>query len=223
MPPDMTDLSVDDPLITPVGANKVIVLKEPIAPLPQPLTAPAQDPVLFAVVLGLVAFGVVMVYSASAVYAAQKFGSATYFLRRDLLWTFFGLTAMTIAAPPKNMPTPPLVPPAPFMIVRLLWRVGSPESSSARSRSVSLRSFLSADTVVGDDAVQPSRRQADLWARRQRACRSSPRFGCVYAFRVYRFGCSPANANEAHRRLVATITQAKEMVVAAAVGSPQHR
>src|SRR5262249_9520297 len=46
----------------------------------------------------LSAFGIVMVYSASAVYATQKFGSATYFLRRDLLWTGLGLLAMTFAA-----------------------------------------------------------------------------------------------------------------------------
>ncbi len=47
--------------------------------------------------IGLVGFGIVMVYSASAVYASQKFGAATYFLRRDLLWAGLGLTAMTIA------------------------------------------------------------------------------------------------------------------------------
>lgn len=62
-----------------------------------PLALPSPDPLLFAAVIGLVGFGVVMVYSASAVYAAQKFGSSTYFLRRDLLWTGLGLSAMTVA------------------------------------------------------------------------------------------------------------------------------
>ena len=38
-----------------------------------------------------------MVYSASAVYATQKFGSATYFLKRDLLWSGLGLAAMGVA------------------------------------------------------------------------------------------------------------------------------
>jgi cell division protein FtsW len=76
------------------------VPKEPISE-PMPPAVPVEhthDPVLLAAVLGLVAFGVVMVYSASAVYATQKFGSATYFLRRDLLWTALGLTSLTLAA-----------------------------------------------------------------------------------------------------------------------------
>ena len=56
-----------------------------------------HDIVLFAAVVALVGFGIVMVYSASAVYATQKFGSATYFFKRDLLWSALGLTAMGIA------------------------------------------------------------------------------------------------------------------------------
>jgi cell division protein FtsW len=74
-------------------------IKAPIdAPVPAPNAPPQHDVVLFAAVLGLVAFGVVMVYSASAVYATQKFGSATYFFKRDLLWTTLGLGAMWFAA-----------------------------------------------------------------------------------------------------------------------------
>jgi cell division protein FtsW len=72
-------------------------LREPIAePVPEVLTY-SVDPVLLGIVLSLTAFGVVMVYSASAVYATQKFGSATYFLRRDLLWTAMGLSAMAFS------------------------------------------------------------------------------------------------------------------------------
>jgi cell division protein FtsW len=73
-------------------------LKEPIAePVPE---APAYhvDPVLLALVLSLTAFGIVMVYSASAVYATQKFGYPTYFLRRDLIWSAMGLGVMWWAA-----------------------------------------------------------------------------------------------------------------------------
>jgi cell division protein FtsW len=47
-------------------------------------------------VLALVAVGVVMVYSASSVEAYAAYGSAAYFLRRQLLWAALGLTAMTI-------------------------------------------------------------------------------------------------------------------------------
>ena len=71
-------------------------LKPPIdAPLPTTETY-EPDIVLLAAVLALVGFGVVMVYSASAVYATQKFGSATYFFKRDLLWASVGLSAMAI-------------------------------------------------------------------------------------------------------------------------------
>jgi cell division protein FtsW len=69
-----------------------------LPPVPEPAGPPRPDLVLFSVVLGLVAFGVVMVYSASAVYATQKFGSPTYFLRRDVLYAAVGLFAMAVAA-----------------------------------------------------------------------------------------------------------------------------
>jgi cell division protein FtsW len=78
-------------------ATRVETIKASIAaPLPAPVLAPTHDVVLFAAVLALLSFGLVMVYSASAVYATQKFGSATYFLRRDLLWTGLGLVGMTV-------------------------------------------------------------------------------------------------------------------------------
>jgi len=66
------------------------------------LAAPQQDEgidlVLLATLIALCGFGVVMVYSASAVYAAQKFGSASYFLRRDLVYTAIGMGALAFAA-----------------------------------------------------------------------------------------------------------------------------
>ena len=61
-------------------------------------TAPPQDLVLFVALIGLLGFGIVMVYSASAVYAAQKFGAADYFLKRDLAYAALGLGALAIAA-----------------------------------------------------------------------------------------------------------------------------
>jgi cell division protein FtsW len=78
--------------------DKTERIKEPIVPPLPDSSPPQQDQLLFAAVLALLAVGVVMVYSASAIYAQQKFGSPTYFLRRDLLWTALGLAAMTWAA-----------------------------------------------------------------------------------------------------------------------------
>ena len=56
------------------------------------------DPWLVAAILLLVGTGVVMVYSASAVYAARKFGAPDHFLRREVLWVTLGLGAMAFAA-----------------------------------------------------------------------------------------------------------------------------
>src|SRR5262249_34489964 len=56
------------------------------------------DWILLAAVLGLVGLGSVEIYSASAVYAAQKFGSPTYFLVRQMIFVALGLGALLFAA-----------------------------------------------------------------------------------------------------------------------------
>ncbi len=53
-----------------------------------------SDKVLFGTVVALVLFGTVMVFSASAVLAAEKFHSSNYFLIRQLVWAVAGLAAM---------------------------------------------------------------------------------------------------------------------------------
>jgi cell division protein FtsW len=55
------------------------------------------DVLLLCAVLGLVAVGSVEIYSASAVFAAQSFGSATYFLVRQGIYVAIGLVAMLVA------------------------------------------------------------------------------------------------------------------------------
>ena len=55
------------------------------------------DTVLLAVVLGLTLFGVVMVYSASAVLAEKNYGSQFYFLIRQGVWAVLGLIGMAVA------------------------------------------------------------------------------------------------------------------------------
>ncbi|MEM9068322.1 MAG: putative lipid II flippase FtsW [Myxococcota bacterium] len=52
------------------------------------------DPVLTAVVVGLVAFGVVMVFSASAVFASQRYEDPFHFLIRQSIFAVAGLTIM---------------------------------------------------------------------------------------------------------------------------------
>ena len=55
------------------------------------------DKTLFIVTLLLVFIGLVMVFSASAVMAKERFGSAYTFLFRQMAWAVAGLIAMVIA------------------------------------------------------------------------------------------------------------------------------
>jgi len=55
------------------------------------------DKWLFGSTVLLVVTGVVMVFSASAVMAGERFGSPYYFLFRQLIWAVAGLAAMTVA------------------------------------------------------------------------------------------------------------------------------
>ena len=74
-------------------------------PTPSPVLPDARfepvrasvDPVLLGAVLALVALGLVMVYSASAVTAAEKLGNGLYFLERQLVAAGVGLVAMAAA------------------------------------------------------------------------------------------------------------------------------
>ena len=56
------------------------------------------DPVLMAVVIALIAFGVVMVYSASAVYANRLYGNDMHFLIRQSVFAAAGLALIAIVS-----------------------------------------------------------------------------------------------------------------------------
>jgi cell division protein FtsW len=53
-----------------------------------------HDRLLFTATLILVVLGIVMVYSASAIRAQERFGDPAYFLKKQVLWALIGLTAM---------------------------------------------------------------------------------------------------------------------------------
>ncbi|MDR3677709.1 MAG: putative lipid II flippase FtsW [Acidobacteriota bacterium] len=55
-----------------------------------------SDKVLFGAVVGLVLFGALMVFSASAVMAADRYNNGNYFLFRQLAWAGVGLIAVGI-------------------------------------------------------------------------------------------------------------------------------
>ena len=49
---------------------------------------------LLIITLTLASFGVVMVYSSSAIYAYQRFGDSLYFLKRALIYLLIGTALM---------------------------------------------------------------------------------------------------------------------------------
>jgi cell division protein FtsW len=55
-----------------------------------------SDKILFGTVVALTLFGALMVFSASAVMASEKFGSGSYFLVRQLAWAGAGLVALLV-------------------------------------------------------------------------------------------------------------------------------
>ena len=58
---------------------------------------PGCDTILCITVATLVLAGVVMVYSASAIYAMEEYNDSYYFLKRQILWLGIGTTVLLIA------------------------------------------------------------------------------------------------------------------------------
>ncbi|MFC1490991.1 putative lipid II flippase FtsW [Nitrospinota bacterium] len=56
------------------------------------------DPVIFSCALGLMAFGVVMIYSTSHILALDRHGDQYYFVKRHIAWAAIGVTAMLLLA-----------------------------------------------------------------------------------------------------------------------------
>jgi cell division protein FtsW len=68
----------------------------PKAPAPSDDGPRGIDLPLLAAVLGLLGLGLVMVYSSSAIFADAKYGSATFFLKRNLIYGAVGLVALYV-------------------------------------------------------------------------------------------------------------------------------
>ena len=54
------------------------------------------DGVLAFAIVGLVLFGLVMIYSASVIVALQNYHDPQYFFKRDLMYAIFGLAGMAV-------------------------------------------------------------------------------------------------------------------------------
>jgi cell division protein FtsW len=56
----------------------------------------SPDYVIFFAIIGLLGFGIVMVYSASAVSAYVNYNDSYYFLKRQIIWAVLGILAMLL-------------------------------------------------------------------------------------------------------------------------------
>ncbi|MDQ3034471.1 MAG: putative lipid II flippase FtsW [Myxococcota bacterium] len=63
-----------------------------------PKTIGGADPVLLGIVLALIAFGVVMVFSASAVFASQRYGDGHFFLVRQGAFALIAMPLMIVVS-----------------------------------------------------------------------------------------------------------------------------
>jgi cell division protein FtsW len=75
--------------------------KKPLAPISELLHSSPDGPVdslLAAIVIALIGFGVVMVYSASAVEATTRYKDPEFFLKRQAIWGALALVAMWVAS-----------------------------------------------------------------------------------------------------------------------------
>jgi cell division protein FtsW len=55
------------------------------------------DKMIFTAALVLVALGILMIYSSSAIRAQERFGDSYFFLKRQLIWAFLGMVIMIFA------------------------------------------------------------------------------------------------------------------------------
>ena len=56
------------------------------------------DPVIFSCVLGLMAFGIVMIYSTSHILSLDRYGDQYHFVKRHITWAAIGVVSMLLVA-----------------------------------------------------------------------------------------------------------------------------
>ncbi len=97
--------------------------RKPLAPISELLHSSPDGPVdslLAAIVIALIGFGVVMVYSASAVEATTRYRDAEFFLKRQAVWGAFALCAMWVTSRIDYKRLKPLTYPVLLTVIAML-------------------------------------------------------------------------------------------------------
>ena len=81
----------------PSGLVRRLRPSAPRLPVAEAVPGLGPDRLLCAAVLLLTAVGVVMVFSAGAVFASRKYGDWTYFLKREAIYSVVGLAGFAFA------------------------------------------------------------------------------------------------------------------------------
>ncbi len=63
---------------------------------PQSINYIQKDRLLLIIVMGLVGFGLIMIYSASGIIALKNYGDSFYFLKKQIIWTVIATAAMLL-------------------------------------------------------------------------------------------------------------------------------
>lgn len=96
-------------------------MKQAVSNLFRPLSRMGpSDPVLAALIVGLLGFGVVMVFSASTIEATVSFSDPYYYLRRQSVFAMLGLIVMFIASRVDYRRLQPFTYPALVLVTGLL-------------------------------------------------------------------------------------------------------
>ena len=115
--------------------------------MPRKLT---PDMWLFGVAVVLLSAGVVMVYSASAIVAADRFNDPYFFLKKQLFWALLGAVAMLVAARVdyrhlEKLVTPALIVAAVLLVMVLVPPFGQSINGTRRWIRLGMVSFQPAE------------------------------------------------------------------------------
>ena len=95
-----------------------------------------KDKTLLIAVMGLVGLGLIMIYSASAMTALQRYGDSFYFLKKQIIWAVISTAAMLLISRVdvdiwKKLPLPLIIISSLFLLLVLIPGVGA-EINNAR-------------------------------------------------------------------------------------------
>ena len=103
----------------------------------QSISYAKKDRILLILVMGLVGFGLIMIYSASGIIALKNYGDSFYFLKKQIIWTVIATVAMLLISKVdtdiwKRLPLPLMVISFIFLLLVITPGIGSQINNAKR-------------------------------------------------------------------------------------------